>query len=512
MQPVSHRKEQNMNNILEYLELTEQKYPSHTAVDDGNFVFTWKELGELSRRIGTAFARKIQPGKPIVIFEEKSSVTLAAMLGAVYAGCFYVALNPEQPPQRIQEILRVLEPELIVVGTRTKEILSQTDYNGLVVFLKDAMQEDVNEETLREIRTNSRDTDILYGMFTSGSTGTPKGIVVSHRAAIDFITHFTQIFGITVQDRIGNQAPFDFDVSIKDIYSSIFTGAALMILPKEMFSTPTVLLEYLSEKKVTTLIWAVSALCMVSALKGLSCEVPLEINKVLFSGEVMPVKQLRMWQAVLPHAEFVNLYGPTEITCNCTYHRVEEMMMDGEKIPIGKAFPGRKVFLIDETGKEIHMPGVSGEICVTGESLSEGYYHNPEETGKRFMVYPAHSDSAVRCYKTGDLGYYGEKGELYFSGRKDFQIKHMGHRIELEEIERAMEQVSGLDRGLCLMDEKRNRLVAFYLGDISPEQIRKQMKSKLPVYMIPHKLIQTTSMPLNKNGKTDRSYFRKKLG
>lgn len=500
-----------MKNILEYLEKTEQQYPSHTALDDGKLVFTWRELANLSRQMGTAFAQKTEHGKPIIIFLEKSSVTLAAMFGAVYAGCFYVVVDPSQPIQRIQGILNVLEPGLIVANDKTGELLVQMDYKGNTCLLNDAMKEPADRQILQKIRKESQDTDILYGIFTSGSTGTPKGIIVSHRAAIDFITHFVRTFRFTVHDRIGNQAPFDFDVSVKDIYTSMFTGAELVIIPKEMFSTPPVLLDYLCKKEVTALIWAVSALSLVAALKGLDYKVPLTVKKILFSGEVMPVKQLRMWQAALPCAEFINLYGPTEITCNCTYYRVKEMLPDGEKIPIGKAFPGRIVFLMDECGKEIASPGKIGEICVSGESLSEGYYHNPEETKERFISCSKNSDRSGRYYKTGDLGFYGKCGELYFSGRKDFQIKHMGHRIELEEIEHAMEQIVGLERGLCILDEKRNRLVAFYLGDISKEQIQEKIKEKLPAYMIPHKLVKTNLMPLNKNGKTDREYFRQKL-
>lgn len=501
-----------MKNILEYLEMTEQQYPCHTALDDGLLVFTWKELAELSRQMGTAFARKTEPRQPIVILAEKSSVTLAAMFGAVYAGCFYVVVEPSQPAQRIQEILNVLEPELIVTNDRTRELLVQVDYKRNTYLVKDAINEQTDWQVLQKIRKGCRDTDILYGIFTSGSTGKPKGIIVSHRAAMDFITHFVETFGFTVHDRIGNQAPFDFDVSVKDIYTSMFSGAELVIIPKEMFSAPPLLLNYICDKKVTALIWAVSALSLVSALKGLAYQVPLTVKKILFSGEVMPVKQLRIWQAALPSAEFVNLYGPTEITCNCTYYRVKEMLQDGEKIPIGRAFPGRDVFLLDESEKEIISPGIVGEICVSGESLSDGYYHNPEETKERFIFYLRGEDGGVRCYKTGDLGFYGKDGELYFSGRKDFQIKHMGHRIELEEIEHAMDQIDGLERGLCLMDQRTNRLVAFYMGDVSKEQILKQMKEKLPAYMIPHKLIKTDLMPLNKNGKIDREYFRQKLG
>lgn len=500
-----------MDNILEYLEKTAAESFHHVAVDDGSICLTWTELLDLSRRIGTAFCKKTDMGKPIVLLMEKSAVTLAAMFGAAYAGCFYVMIDPAQPPERICEIFRVLSPELVVTNKENENLLEQAGYSKCKYFFKDAMHEEINMDKLVSIRKKSHETDLLYGIFTSGSTGIPKGVVVSHRAVIDFITHFVDTFGFTADDRIGNQAPFDFDVSVKDIYTSMFTGAELFIIPKEMFSTPPVLLDYLCKKKVTALIWAVSALSLVASLKGLDYKVPLKVKKILFSGEVMPAKQLRKWQAALPCAEFINLYGPTEITCNCTYYRVKEMLPDGEKIPIGKAFPGRIVFLMDECGKEIASPGKVGEICVSGESLSEGYYHNPEETKERFISCSKNGDGSRRYYKTGDLGFYGKCGELYFSGRKDFQIKHMGHRIELEEIEHAMEQIGGLERGLCVLDEKRNKLVAFYLGDISKEQVQERMKEKLPAYMIPHKLIKTDLMPLNKNGKTDREYFRQKL-
>ena len=180
-------------------------------------------------------------------------------------------------------------------------------------------------------------------------------------------------------------------------------------------------------------------------------------------------------------------------------------------LPVARPFPGRKVFLLDEKGRQILEPEKTGEICVTGESLAEGYYRNPGETGKRFIQYSFEGGSRQRCYCTGDLGYWGADGELYFSGRKDFQVKHMGHRIELEEIERALEQIPGLERSCCILDTRRNQLAAFYLGEAFPEEIRREMKRKLPVYMIPHRLFRVSSMPLNKNGKTDRSYFRKLL-
>lgn len=497
-----------MKNVLEFLERTEKRYPHDTAVDDGTQSLTWQQLAGRSRQLGSLFAGMTEPGQPVVIVAEKSASVLAAMLGAVYAGCFYVMADPSQPPARLREILGVVQPGLIVIKEEEKNLAEQLGSRYRYHFLQEEPEYKEAPDLLETIRRNSSGSDILYCIFTSGSTGTPKGVAVSHQAVLDFIRHFTGTFQIRKKDIIGNQAPFDFDVSVKDIYSSMATGAKLVLIPRPMFSSPPLLLDCLCEKEVTVLIWAVSALCLITALRGLSYRVPEKIRLLMFSGEVMPSKQLRIWQAALPGAQFVNLYGPSEITCNCTYYRVEEMVPDGEKIPIGHAFPGRTVFLEDENGNRVSRSGQTGEICVSGESLAEGYYHNEEETDRRFVMIQDPEKGRVRCYKTGDMGYYGEKGELYFSGRKDFQIKHMGHRIELEEIDRAMEKLAGVERSCCMLDEKRNRLLAYYMGEARSDEIRRKLKEEIPAYMIPHRLIQMEQMPVNKNGKTDRQYFR----
>ena len=192
------------------------------------------------------------------------------------------------------------------------------------------MKEQIDERQLLAVRKACTADDLLYGIFTSGSTGVPKGIVVSHKSVINFITHFIHTFQFAETDVIGNQAPFDFDVSVKDIYTCLMTGATLVIIPTKLFSVPPVLLDYLCNKHVNTLIWAVSALTLISALHGLKYRIPIEVKRVMFSGEVMPVKQLRQWQLALPEAEFVNLYGPSEITCNCTYYRVKRIFEDDE--------------------------------------------------------------------------------------------------------------------------------------------------------------------------------------
>ena len=447
-------------NILEYLEHTAGRFRYRTAVECNDEELTWDELAVMARRIGSGISRRVQPGSPVPVMMEKSPLMLAAMLGAVYAGCFYVPVNPDNPPERLMKIFHTLGPEILVTDRKTAELSGREDIR---IFAEDLVKEDADPARLAKIREQSGETDILY----------------------------------------------DFDVSVKDIYSSLMTGAKLVLIPKEYFATPPRLLDYLCEKKVTSLTWAVSALTLVSSLKGLRYRVPDRVNKVMFSGEAMPPKQLKLWREALPHTHFYNLYGPTEITCNCTYYPVAWDYEEGEKIPIGKAFPGRTVFLLDEEDVEIADPGRQGEICVAGESLARGYYRDEEQTGKRFVMYPVGGGRPRRIYRTGDLGYYDERGRLMFAGRKDFQIKHMGHRIELEEIENAMNAVQDVQSSCCVFQEKKNRIAGFYMGDAEPAEVRRDLKDKLPAYMVPAKLVRLEAMPLNKNGKTDRAGLKK---
>ena len=498
-----------IRNILDYLEQSAIHYPDKIAFADETSACTYKELRRTAKSVGTKLTNYVPPRSPVPVFMEKRVETIYAFLGAVYAGCFYVLLDPKLPSERLKQILQTLQSEVLVLHPDYEKQFKALEYERNVVNILEAVQEEEDAVLLEAIREQRLDIDPLYAIFTSGSTGIPKGVLVSHRSVIDFMEEFVDIFEITDKDVIGNQAPFDFDVSVKDIYSTLKTGATMQIIPKKLFSFPTKLLDYLDEREITTLIWAVSALCIVTTLKGLEYKVPQKVNKIIFSGEVMPIKHLNEWKKYLPDALYANVYGPTEITCNCTYYIVDREFQPGESLPIGQPFPNEKVFLLDEGNQLVREAGKKGEICVSGTALSLGYYRNPEQTKKVFVQNPLNEKYLERIYRTGDMAYYGHDGYLYFASRKDFQIKHMGHRIELGEIELAMEMAEGIRRACCTYDEPENKIIAFYEGEAEKRQIVRALGKKLPAYMIPNVWVKMDRLPITKNGKIDRKKMMK---
>ena len=495
-----------MKNVLQYLEQSVNTNKNKIAIIEEDKKVNYEDLLENSKKVGSSLCKYISSKNPVGVFMEKGIDALYSFFGTVYAGGFYVYLNPDLPMARIQKIIEVANIKNVISNDEKIEDLKSLDLNlNLnIVKIDDLKNSKIDEKVLEEVREKALDVDPLYANFTSGSTGEPKGVLVSHRSVIDFIDVFCDKFLISEKDIIANQAPFDFDVSVKDIYSFIKTGATLVVVPKKLFSAPAKLLDYITDNNVTTLIWAVSALCLITTFHGLDYKVPESVNKILFSGEVMPLKHIKQWIEHLPNAQFVNLYGPTEITCNCTYHIVDKELKYEKQIPMGKHFDNEEVFLLDENGKLITEKNVIGEICVRGTALSLGYYNNEEQTNKYFVQNPLHNSYIDMIYKTGDLGYIGENDDFYFAGRKDFQIKHMGHRIELEEIDLEINKVEGIVRACSVYDHEKSKLYAFYIGGLESKELHDKLAEKLPVFMIPNVLRKIEEFPLNKNGKIDR--------
>ena len=296
-------------------------------------------------------------------------------------------------------------------------------------------------------------------------------------------------------------------VEIRDIYIPLLTGCSTTIIPKELFMQPSELFKYMNEYKVSSVGWSVSAFTVLSALSAFTEEKLKYLRKICFSGSVMPSPCLREWQTNLPETKFVNQYGPTEATASCTYYIVDHVVENDEKIPIGKPYDNYKVFILNDDLTNTPQ-GEIGEICVSGPILALGYYNDLERTNKSFVLNPNNKGYPELMYRTGDYGKINEEGLLEFHGRMDRQIKHMGHRVELDEIEHAAMMIDGIDECTSLYNKEKETLYLFYSGTQNKRDISLGLKEKLPVFMIPRKIIQLEALPKLANGKIDMNKLK----
>ncbi len=492
-------------SVLCLLEESAAKYPDKIAVADETRSLTYTELVNEAKKVGTWIADHSPKGdrnRAVAVLIDRNVETLITFFGAVYSGNFYASIGPDFPEDRRNSIIESLDAVCVVDARRRGK-----DIPGAVRFSEIADSIEADEKLLSSIREDMIDTDPLYTIFTSGSTGVPKGVLISHKSVLDLTDAFRDAFGFDEDCVFGNQAPFDFDVSVKDIYNSLAVGGTVHILPKKMFAMPGKMAAYLAERKINTLIWAVSAANIMARFDvfGASAgDARVNLRYLMFSGEVMPVHTLTYWQEQFPEARFVNLYGPTEITCNCTYFEVKRRYADDEIIPIGRAFRNTRVFLLDDDERKITEPGIEGELCVEGTGLALGYWNMSEKTAEAFPQNPFMTGFHNRIYRTGDLARYDEDGELCYAARKDFQIKHFGHRIELQEIERNINAAPNVDVCACVFDREHEKIVCCYMGEEDRNTIIRVLAEKVPKYMFPQKFLYFKHLPLTAHGKIDR--------
>ena len=497
-------------NILDCLERTEKTYSNKLAFVDNKREVTYKELLENSKKIGT-YLSTYEKNQPIAIFIDKTVSCLETMFGVLYSGNFYTVIDTKSPMERINLILNTLEPIKIITDSKNLSKLKSFGIEDNICVYEDMLNEKIDEKMLNQVRRKMIDTDPMYILFTSGSTGVPKGTVIAHKSVISYSNWVKETFNITSDTIWGSQTPFYFSMSITDVFSTILSGATLYIIPKMYFSFPIKLLEFINEKKINTIYWVPSALCIVANFKALDeVELPT-LKKVLFAGEVMPVKQLNMWIDKLPNTMFANLFGPTETTDICTYYIVDRKFNNNENLPIGHACNNCDVIVVKEDGTEAKN-GEEGELCARGSFLALGYYNNPEKTASVFVQNPLNKNYSEIVYKTGDIVKYNERGELIYLSRKDFQIKHMGYRIELGEIETAVNNIDGIIICACVYDTENSKIVLFYQGDeIEENELLEQVKNKVPAYMCPNQIIKLPRIPYNANGKIDRVNLKNML-
>lgn len=492
-----------IKSVLEYLEKTAEVYGDKPAYIDENREITFGELKQDALKVASGMIEEATIGTPVIVYMEKSVECIEGFLGVLYTGAFYVPIDTAMPYTRVKLILDTLNAKTVL--TRKEDSIPEELKESCNVFyIEDLLQkQEIQTEILEKRQRQRIDTDPIYAIFTSGSTGVPKGVLVSQRSVINFTEWWCETFEFSDKEVFANQTPFYFDASVKDIYATLRCGATMYIVPKKLFSLPGQLVKFLNDNKINCIDWVPSVLCMIANFRTLEKVKPLYLKKVMFLGEVMPTKQFNIWRRALPEVRYANLYGPTEATGDCTYYKIEREFEDTEPIPIGFACDNTEVILLNERDEPVGEDEI-GEICVRGCSLALGYFNNQEKTDEVFVQNPLQKNYRERIYRTGDLGRYNSYGEIIFMSRKDSQVKHMGHRIELGEIETALSSLNEINRACCIFDQKSQKIVAVYEGDIAAKEITGRLKDILPRYMLPNVYHKIEAMPVNLNGKIDR--------
>lgn len=492
-------------NVIEYLDQTVALFPEKVAVKDSVGEISFSELQQASYQIAGKLRGKGLFASPICVYIPKGCQMIEAFAGINRSGNFYVPLDTKSPESRVLSIINVLESKAIITNRQNCDKLRSLCDKDIIVI------EDVLETTSSEWSVSDKqiDTDPVYSIFTSGSTGTPKGVVISHRGVIDYIDWAVSTFGIDSTYTIGNQAPFYFDNSTLDIYLMYATGATLCIIPESCFAFPAKLIDYLNDNKISFVFWVPFVLVNVANLNIFASKKPEYLKDVFFAGEVMPNKHLNYWRKHLPNCRYANLYGPTEITVDCTYYVVNREFSDDEPLPIGIPCKNSDVLILVDR-KRLAKNGEQGELCVRGTSLALGYYNNPEKTKDAFIQNPLNTHYPETIYCTGDMVYTNEYGEIMYVGRIDSQIKHNGYRIELGEIETAVLGTNMVKNCCVVYDFTHKSIVLFYLSenDINMANFRKLLITKIPKYMMPSTYNCVEEMKTNSNGKIDRLYYK----
>lgn len=491
------------NVILERLDAAAEKFPDKAAFTEyGGKSLTFRQLRDKTCAIASALRFALPENasdSPVAVMAHRTPGTVACMLGVIAAGGWYVPLDSELPPERLSLLLSVCRPAAVVTCSDEDSPENEAVLSSLgVPVIHAASCADVTG-----FKPEDRDeNEAMFGIFTSGSTGIPKLVVKSRRAMTSFIEVYCSTFDFTSDEVFGNQIPFYFDASTKDIFATVWLGASTVIIPQKCFSFPVDLVKILNEHKVTSITWVPSALSIAARFNVFSASKPEYLRQVLFVGELMPIKYINVWREALPGVRYVNLYGSTEVAGNSCYYILDRDFDPTGILPIGRPFANSEVFILDP---ETLIPADEGELCIAGDGLASGYYNDPEKTAGVFIT-KEFPDGIRRIYRSGDFGRINEYGEFVCVSRRDAQIKHMGHRIELGEIEAAAASLPYVAEACCFYSHAEEKIIICYsAASDEKKQLRADLAKLLPKYMIPHKFFWYETLPHNRNGKIDRA-------
>lgn len=504
-------------NLIEFYRETVTKFPDRVAVVDGERNITFSELDKSARLLAKEIVAQTPcKNKPIALFLPKCIEAVQADIAITYSGNAYMNLDVKNPAERLSNILALIQPVAIITNSRYRKLIEPIANSGIkIINIEEIDSSDAPEAKFFLSRNKDLiDTDPYCIINTSGSTGTPKGVVLNHRSFIDFMAQTFDEYNFSEKDVIGSLSPVIFDIWSYELCMLMGRGASIVVIPDTFSAFPVKILQLMQQHRVTYIFWVPTIMVNIANM-GLLYQVQLpDLRVCWFAGEVFPTKQFNVWRKSLPQTLFCNYYGPIEITLDCVYYNIEREIPDDEPLPIGKPFRNTSILILDENNNNITEQGKEGELCVRGTSLAMGYYNNPEKTAAAFVQNPLNNSYPEIIYRTGDIVFINEYGEIVFKGRKDSLIKHMGYRIELGEIEHIIINTLKIVKNGCVVyNHNAKEITLFYEAEeeISPAEFRKAIGSSLPKYMIPVVYNRLDELKRNPNGKIDRLYYSKKI-
>ncbi len=509
-----------MSELLKRIKINAGLFPQrimyhYINADEDIVELTWEEIDVLSDYVAKIIEMKCDNKTPVVVYGHKHPLMVVSFLGCVKSGRAYCPIDISVPEDRVGSIVNSIDPELIInLSSYSIEAFA----NRMVFTDKDlTLKEDVADNKPTEIK----DDEVFYIIYTSGSTGNPKGVQITS-ACLDNFLKWASTLATDIESRDSNvflnSAPFSFDLSVMDLYLALYTGGTLWTMDKALLHDIRNVTTLLSPSKVNVAVATPSYINMCFADKNFNADNITELKTFLFCGETLPTKLVKRIKERFPDSEIVNTYGPTESTCAVTGVTISDEIMDRyDPLPIGYPKEGTWIAIVNNNGQEVE-PGQKGEIIITGDSVSLGYYKQNELTDEKFGKKKI-DRVEYRYYRTGDAGFVKD-GLLFYDGRIDLQIKLNGYRIEIEDIENNMIKIDEVEDVIVIPNfkdgESEVRSLSAYVllektGNSIPDisgYIKKKAEKYLPSYMIPKKIKIVDSLPLTSNGKKDRKKAR----
>lgn len=481
-----------------------RKNGKRLAVSVGGSNLSYAELAALAQR--TARWLTSGPSRPpgfVGVLASRSVEAYVGVLGTCWAGDAYVPLNPQLPEQRLAQLLRIIQPVAVVVDDAGRKALSRCSrdgYSAPILNSFDELPQYDPQDRPREVDAEHT----AYMIFTSGSTGTPKGVLVPTRAVCHLVSMLQELYGFRPEDRFSKAYNLSFDGSVHDMFTAWNAGASVHPVPVSQLMAP---MKFIQERQLTVWTSVPSTAVFLEQLKMLQPGAFPSLRYSIFSGEPLPLRSALAWRGAAPNSELDNICGHTECCVFSTLERLSDpprVTPNRGLVAIGKPLPGFEAAVFDESCNPL-PPGKQGELALSGPQVAKGYFNDPERTAARFPV--IHGKT---WYRTGDLVCQDESGIYHHLGRIDHQVKILGHRVELGEIEAHLSQICESDSVAAVawpVDHGSARgIVVFHCSQgHSPQEIRDAMLQRVPRYAVPTQVHQLPTMPLTTNGKIDRA-------